>query len=121
MGRHGVKQLERKRTLFGADITAQVTLLDEGVHVLLTGGGRSHVGAVALAENGKLTGGAAYPGHREGQVAERWAAVLSGARRVPVTVACGIHYDNATRGQIDAVLQTCEALLEETLQGMKDC
>lgn len=115
-----MKQLERKRALFGADITAQVTLLDEGIHVLLTGGGRSHVGAVALAENGRLTGGVNYPGHKEGQVAERWAAVLSGAWHVPVTVACGIHYDNATRGQIDAVLRTCEALLEEILQSMEE-
>ena len=33
-----MRQFELKRTLFGADITAQVTMLDEGVHVLLAGG-----------------------------------------------------------------------------------
>ncbi len=105
-----------RKELLGRPIEMRLTPLDRGVHILLTGGQSSHVGAVALAEGGRAVAAASYPGHREREVAEHWAAVLSAAWQTPVTVACGIHYDNATRPQIDAVLAVCDGLLAETLQ-----
>lgn len=104
-----------QKELLGGLIRMQLTPLECGAHILLTGGHRSHVGAVALAQNGRLTAAAAFPGHREQQVADRWAAALSAAWQMPVTVACGIHYDNATREQIDAVLAVCDELLAQTI------
>lgn len=115
-----MRQFELRRTLFGADITAQTTVLDEGVHVLLAGGDRSHVGAVALAQNGALLACPSFSGHREQVVAERWAIELSQVVGGCVTVACGIHYDNATREQIETILRTCDELLRETLAGLAD-
>ena len=114
MGGDDVRQFELRRTLFGADVTAQVTVLDEGVHVLLTGGERSHVGAAALAKDGALLACPAFPGHKEQVVCERWASVLSQATGC-ATVCCGIHYDNAKPEQIKAVLCACEELLQGTL------
>ena len=110
-----MSQFELSQTLLGQTITAQVTQLDQGLHVLLTGGERSHVGAVALAQNGAVTGCLSFPSHKEQVVCERWAALLSQAIGDCVTVACGIHYDNATPKQIGRILAVCEALLEQLL------
>ena len=114
-----MRQFELKRTLFGADITAQVSALDEGVHVLLAGGERSHVGAVALAQNGELLACPSFPGHKEQTVCERWALALSRETGACAAVACGIHYDHITPEGIQAVLDICDKLLEETLQRIK--
>ncbi|MGN0983946.1 MAG: hypothetical protein ACI4OI_03810 [Gemmiger sp.] len=105
-----------ERTLFGHSIRMALTPLDDGLHVLLEGGQRGHVGAVALAREGAVLATAVSPGHKEQAVAERWAAALSRAAGVPAAVACGIHYDNATRAQIEAILRLCEELLAETIQ-----
>ena len=94
-----MKPFELKCTLFGADIAAQVTVLDKGIHVLLAGGYRSHVGAVALAQGGELLTCPSFPGHKEQVIAERWARVLSRETESCATVACGIHHDNATTEQ----------------------
>lgn len=115
-----MKQFEMKRTLFGADIAAQVTVLDEGVHVLLTGGECTHVGAVALARNGELLACPSFPGHREQVVCERWARSLSEHTGGCAAVACGIHYDHITPEGIQAVLDVCDKLLEETLRCIKE-
>ena len=114
-----MRQLELKRALFGADITAQVTELDDGVHILLTGGGRSHVGAVALAQNGELLACPSFPGHKEQVVCERWALALSRETGSCAAVASGIHYDHITPEGIQAVLDICDNLLEETLRRIK--
>lgn len=108
-----------QQPLLGHTIQMQLTPLDDGLHVLLAGGQRSHVGAVALAQGGRLVAAASYPGHKEQQVAEQWAAALSAAGQTTVTVACGIHYDNATPAQIREILQLCDALLARTLQTLQ--
>lgn len=52
---------------WGRRITLKVSVLDEGIQILLTGGNRSHVGAVTVCE------------YEEGNV------------------CCGIHYDQIIR------------------------
>ena len=114
-----MRQFELKRTLFGADIVAQITVLDEGVHVLLAGGERSHVCALALAQSGERLACPSFPGHKEQAVAERWACLLSERTAGCVTAACGIHYDHITPEKIQSVLDVCDKLLEETLRRIK--
>lgn len=114
-----MRQFELRRTLFGADITAQVTMLDDDIHVLLTGGERPHVGAAALAQTGELTGCLSFPGHKEQVVCEQWARSLSEYTGGCATVACGIHYDHLAPERIQAVLDICDKLLDETLQRIK--
>lgn len=105
--------------LLGSPIRMQFTPLDHGIHILLTGGQCSHVGAVALAENGRLIAGASFPRHREQQVADLWATALSAEAQTPVTVACGIHYDDATPAQIREILRQCDTLLAQTRQALQ--
>lgn len=108
------------RPCLGADIAAQAAVLDEGIHVLLTGGECSHVRAVALARNGELVACPAFPGHREQAVSECWACALSKEMGACAAVACGIHYDSITPEGIQEVLDVCDMLLEETLRRIKE-
>lgn len=102
-----------ERTLYGRRIFAEVTVLDDGLHILLAGGERTHVGATALAQGGALLACPAYPGHKEQTVCERWAQELSCHTGGCVTVCGGIHYDNATKEQIAEILHVCGELLRE--------
>lgn len=104
---------ELRRESSGYPILAQITQLDSGIHVLLTGGQRSHVGAVTMAQNGQIFSTVDYPGHREAVITERWAKELSGLTHDDVTVACGIHYDKATKEQIETVIKICEEMLAQ--------
>ena len=119
MGGYGVRQFTWRRRLFHADLVAQITVLDEGVHALLTGGECSHVGAVALAWNGELLSCPSFPGHKEQVICERWALALSRELGGCATAACGIHYDNAAPEQIKAVLSVSDELLQTALTELK--
>lgn len=43
-----IKQTLLKTELFGYEICAHVTRLDEGIQVLIAGGSRTHIGAVSF-------------------------------------------------------------------------
>lgn len=100
------------RTVLNSPITAEITPLDSGVHILLTGGCRSHIGAVSICGSEGLRT-IELPGHREGVVSTGWAESLHCAWEIPVTVACGIHYENASREEIQEVLAAVASLREE--------
>lgn len=70
--------LDLVKELFGHPIAAHVTFLDDGAHVLLTGGQRSHIGAISLAQSGRLLASVSYPGHKEQVISDVWAVRLSG-------------------------------------------
>ena len=92
----------------------------ESLHVLLAGGDSSHIGAVGMACFGKLLHSWAFPGHREQVVCKEWAARLSAVVFCNVTVACGIHYDNASKEQIDTIVTLSRAMLEMVIEQLKD-
>lgn len=99
-------------------IRAEATLLDEGIHVLLTGGCRGHVGSVSVACPGEDARTLTFPEHRERVVSERWASALSERFKCPAAVVCGIHYDGLDRDGLGRVLQTLDRMLEEILTGL---
>lgn len=100
----------------GKRIFVEAVRLDYGLHVLVAGGERSHVGAVS---------GAGYPEektvsfgtHKEAAVTERWARALADFTGEPCMAAAGIHYDGAEPETIRKILAACEELLEE----LKSC
>lgn len=102
-----------KRTLFGKEIKADATLLDDGIFVLLTGGERSHIGAVSMSDGKGTLQHIELPGHKEGELAKKWMKVISERVSGPVTVAVGIHYNNLKKDQIDEVLNTTDEMLSE--------
>ncbi len=96
----------------GRKITAVITELDEGYHVLLTGGDRTHIGSVSSAGYDEDMDHQ-FPGHRDEVVSRMWADGLHKKTGAPVVVACGIHYDNVDRQQIDGIVDACRELLED--------
>lgn len=55
-----------ERQALGWPLRAELTSLDNGITVLLTGGCRTHIGCVAAAEPGGLLRTMDFPGHGEG-------------------------------------------------------
>lgn len=108
--------MQLERTLFGKAICCQVQRLDAGVHVLLTGGDKSHIGAYTLAEPGQDPQTTVLPGHKDQYLSEPWAAAISKHTGQRTLVVCGIHYDDATKAQIQTILETAQSMLEEILE-----
>lgn len=110
-----MRQFELKRTLFGADITAQITVFDEGVQVLIFGGTRPHIGAVSVIDPAGVYSTTQFPGHKDGIVSEQWTKALSAAEYRPAVIIAGIHYDDLSRGQITEVVEMTDDMLDELL------
>lgn len=127
-------QIELKRRLFGFDIHAQVTRLENGIAVLLAGGEKGHIGAVSIAEtsdtevsdtkvtdtedsksSGAVCQTIAFPGHREDVLSEKWAKAIAGKKKCRAVVLAGIHYDKATKEQIQEILRVTDEMLAEIL------
>lgn len=102
--------------LLGFPITCRATRLHAGLHVLITGGVRTHVGAISTALPGEKTETRVFPGHKDQFVSELWAAKLAKILGEPVTVACGIHYDDATKTQIGEILNCTDRLLGKLMK-----
>ncbi len=106
-----MKQIEVSVPCLGYNLQACVTVLDEGLNVLLVGGCRRHVGAVSAADADGEVQTIQLPGHKDQVISTLWAGELAKRFHVPVSVACGIHYDSATKEQIDVILQTAQNML----------
>lgn len=115
-----MKELKVRTKLYGYPIEAFISVLDEGLHVLLVGGCRTHVGAVSRAVPGQETETVQYPSHREGTVSERWASRLSEVFRCPAVVCCGIHYDHVSKEEIRRIVTAAEDLLERAIDELKE-
>ena len=114
-----MRQFELKRTLLGAVIIAHVTVLDHGVHVLLTGGERTHVGAVSIADPQGILATQQFPAHKDGMVSEGWVRAISEAGYCPVAIVAGIHYNGLNRDQIGDVVKVTDEMLSELLHTLK--
>jgi hypothetical protein len=112
-----------ERMVRGWPLRAEAQLLDSGVHVLLTGGCRTHVGAVSLAEvqAGRTPAVQTLQreGHRDAAVSEAWAGELCAALQVPVCVCAGIHYEHATRPLRAEVLEASRLMLHDVLCALR--
>ena len=106
---------EIEKSLLGRKFTARLQFLDEGLNVLLTGGEKSHIGAVSGRVPGQEPVDIELPGHREGNLAAQWAEELYRTWEMPVWVECGIHYENLSKEGIRQVLDVCREMLEEIL------
>ncbi|MDR1537214.1 MAG: hypothetical protein LBU32_04330 [Clostridiales bacterium] len=103
-----MKQIVEIRELFGSKISFILTLLDYGASVLIVGGQKSHIGSVSLYVSGGEGITLNVPSHRESVITGRFARELGKVCNAPVCVECGIHYDNATKEQIDEIMAACD-------------
>ena len=116
MGRD-VKAFGISRTLMGETLTARVLILDEGLHVSVYGGSRTHIGAVSIVDPEGRQTDVEFPGHKDGVIAGRWASAF-GRILCPVVVEAGIHYDALDRKGIQEVLQVTDEMLDEAVREM---
>ena len=93
-------------------ITARAFRLDEGAVILVTGGTRTHVGAFSRAVPGQETMTIQFPGHRDGVISGHWAEEISRLLKEPVTVECGIHFDDLSGDESQMILGLCGEMLE---------
>jgi len=100
-------------------VTVEVTRLDEGLTLFVTGG-TSHIGSVVLAEPhpshsksynsctsqvfNRLT-------HREEGIGRDFAETICKRKNVPVLCVCGIHLDGASAEDIAKIVTNSKTLL----------
>ena len=100
-----------RKTLFNAEIFAEANFLDEGISVIVTGGNKSHIGSISVAEADGSINTTTYPGHKDNVVGEHWARMLAKKYSCRVIVVCGIHYDNVTKDMIASIVETTDNML----------
>lgn len=105
-----------EESLLGFPIRCNATRLDQGLHVLLMGGSRTHIGAISTCLPGNPPETKVFPGHKDQFVSEPWAQKLAEHFHVPVCVVCGIHYDNATGEQIVEILDCTNKMLHKLME-----
>lgn len=101
-----------KRSVLGREIRIRMTDTGNGLNVLIEGGDKSHIGAVAVAAPDFSLQVITFPGHREDVVCRRWAEEIVKKYNGPVVVEAGIHYNQIKKSEIQELL----TILEEELQ-----
>lgn len=100
-------------------IEVRTAAMGEDVVFLVTGG-TAHIGATATArvqDDGSVrTETVELPGHREGALADKLAAMAARAMGRSAVVIAGIHLDNPSRDEVEAVVVQAQTLMKETLE-----
>lgn len=107
-----------QRLVEGYMMEACVMKMPNDIHIVVTGGCCPHIGAISVFENGNKVESIQFEGHKDETVSKRWAEQLSLLYNEKITVACGIHYDNATKSLIQEVVKQSEELLNEVIQNL---
>ncbi|PLY02385.1 MAG: hypothetical protein C0624_08695 [Desulfuromonas sp.] len=111
----------RNRGLFNASLSLQA--LGDDLQVVIWGGERPHVGAVAVAEPRvslsdprRTTASSSViclSGHKEDELARDAALRLAIVSRGAVAVTAGLHWDQLDADDIKNVLQLCDELIRD--------
>ena len=105
-------------TILNRPVNCTVTPLDDGIHVLLTGGDKGHIGAVSVCDPDQAPETMTFPGHKEQYITEPWSKTIANAAHQRCCVVCGIHYDNAAPEEIKTIMAGTDRLLHEVLAAL---
>jgi len=111
-----MQEIQLCKRVLGYPITLRCTLLDEGIHVLITDGCRTHVGAVTTAWPVRTI---LRESHRDNVVSEQAARLLYVSMKCPVTVCAGIHYDDVSAEDIRAITDAAEGLVRQLIRKLQ--
>lgn len=110
-------------------LTAQVCAAGEDLSVTVFGGTRPHVGCVCLAvPRPSLTGDGSISatvstlnltGHKDDEIASRFAAALAKSGNRVCVVTCGIHADGLTGAELETIRSGAQTLLEQLLKATR--
>jgi hypothetical protein len=104
------------------DLTASVTKVGQDAVVVIFGGERPHIGAVALADprpslrDPETTSATAsvlcLTGHKEDSIVKSASERLAAAINRPVVVTAGIHWDNLQESDLNQIMKNVELLIK---------
>ena len=116
------------------DVWAEIQHVGEDIQIIIGGGERPHIGAVAFAEpsekNHPVTGlpindnksdakckvtTVVGEGHKEKEVAATFAEAFCEKFKVNISVSAGIHTDDASTQEIELFLKNIALLLDASL------
>ncbi len=104
-----------EQTILNRPVVCTVTALDDGIHVLLTGGDKRHIGAVSVCDPDQVPKTMTFPGHKEQFITVPWSKIIANAARQRCCVVCGIHYDSASPEDIQCIMEETDQLLRRIL------
>ena len=105
-------------------ITLTLTDTGHGIHGLLTGGEKPHVGGVVLAIPRPSLSGEGWssdvyitpvPGHKDVDLAKTVAEILARELRMPVAITAGIHSDDLCLEELNQLICHCTTLTVSAL------
>lgn len=107
------------------EITLTALFMGKDLNVSIYGGDLPHIGAIALGiprpsleDKNKISSSVSLltiTGHKEDVIVQRLAKVLSKNFNSTVVVSCGIHYDNITLEDIEAINLLISDLTDELI------
>lgn len=99
-------------------VRARAHFCGDDLSVTICGGERGHIGAVSLAlyepeRDSATVSTVTVFAHRDDQISARAAKRLSKALRCAVCVSAGVHIDEPAPGELETLLENCDACLAE--------
>ncbi|TFH09364.1 MAG: hypothetical protein E4H14_04585 [Candidatus Thorarchaeota archaeon] len=113
-----------ERTAGNHTIYLEVKEIGKDLLISIHGGDEHHIGGVAIAyitpshyrdASTVSLSSLTFPGHKDYVVANSTAEKVCKALERATVVTAGIHYDNATKNDIDGILKAVEELVDELL------
>lgn len=101
--------------VLGKEIVVHISRTEEGINLLIAGGDKSHIGAVAIVNPDGELSCITFQTHKDGIIAEKWCKELWNRYKVQAVVSVGIHYDDATREMIEEILNKTDRMMEVLL------
>lgn len=80
---------------------------------VLGGGEKSHIGGVVICEPGKKTQVIRLEGHFDDIVLKPIAEAACKKYKTKVVAVGGVHVDNATKQEIDLLVENCRAFIKK--------
>lgn len=87
--------------------------IGDDIVFFLGGGQRSHVGGVVIAEPGKKIKAVRLTGHYDDAVLTPIAEAACRKYKTKVIAVGGVHVDNATKEEIDLLVENCKKLVKK--------
>ena len=113
-----------ERTVKSIHLILSHKKIGEDLLVTIHGGDEHHIGGAALAYPTKShyrdaitvsVNTITAPGHKDYLVANSSAEKICRVLKVPTLVSVGIHVDNATKEQIEEIVQEVDSMVDELL------
>lgn len=98
-------------------IFADVKRMDHGWQIILGGGDRSHIGAVAVIDEAGQDHLIAFAGHKEADIARDWAKKVYTLTKEPVCLTAGVHYDDLAKKDLLQVIDGIAQLWDKVMKG----